>query len=914
MHTHFILFLLNEIHLSLCFCCLFFHLLGAEPVDTIKRADRLFSEKLYSDALPLYSHSFSLASDEESLTYLSLRLATCQLEEKKPEFALDLLRSIKHPSGRMQSLFLSGLAYRQMGEASQALDQLLQCSLMQQSTENKYVVALELGHQYATMGDLSNACKNFRLIAWEKNNPLPYYIAQLYLTRIACKNQQFEEALQILDRFADVLPEGHFLTKERLYLLGCVYFGWHKYSKAADCFADLLAKGFTSSGQESRLIQQALVSSYLRLALQTESSSESMEAILSKAEHSLMELLRYSSEEKSFLLLADFYLIKAKCLGDEESYQKAQQLFEKPTVLLSEEARQLILLKKAETAPSYQERKQILEELCTQTGSLYAYQIFCVRKGLNDFEEGIKRQNTAGNEWKADEMFEQAAAAFVKVLHQEESGLPFTALKYYILANALHSQEEKKHLAWDTIVARCKESSPPSMNEDTEEMHCIAAWLALRLGEDHILKQAGDLLQQGKEMQAPSTRWGPLLLKLDGLLSFRLKEWMKAEIALDRLLHDFPQSDLTGETRFWRAQVAEQQKNSDLKQFLLKQIYQQDPTCTYAPIAYFHMYTYREYVQGKKRAMKHLQEMSYLFPSHPLNITAYYLLGLYDKKDLLSPEGNIVRRKDYIAAIEAFQLAEDTFDCLFEKGKIPMGEISYFTTVRQHAQLERGQVNFAIALAANGGKRQIYLEYAESVCKQLMAHFQKIFELENTSRADAGIFLYPRIWAEAEYNLAQIYEEKKNWSSAELVLNRSLEHYRRSQQVNELGIMRVWIEKGNIAQQQKEYSLALQYYQEAETSNPTYLGIHPNEKLDFWIQQSMCYKESKQLEESMKLLSQVINDDVISPRRVKAMFLRAEIYELQGRTELAKKQLKATAFQGGEWAMKAQEQLEQLYE
>ena len=63
----------------------------------------------------------------------------------------------------------------------------------------------------------------------------------------------------------------------------------------------------------------------------------------------------------------------------------------------------------------------------------------------------------------------------------------------------------------------------------------------------------------------------------------------------------------------------------------------------------------------------------------------------------------------------------------------------------------------------------------------------------------------------------------------------------------------------------------------------------------------------------MRLLSRVINDDVISPLRIKAMFLRADVYELQGRPELAIKQLEATSLKGGEWAQKAKEKLEQVY-
>jgi hypothetical protein len=43
------------------------------------------------------------------------------------------------------------------------------------------------------------------------------------------------------------------------------------------------------------------------------------------------------------------------------------------------------------------------------------------------------------------------------------------------------------------------------------------------------------------------------------------------------------------------------------------------------------------------------------------------------------------------------------------------------------------------------------------------------------------------------------------------------------------------------------------------------------------------------------------------------MFLRSEIYVLQGRHELARKQLEATSKKGGEWAIKAKEKLDKDY-
>ncbi len=58
----------------------------------------------------------------------------------------------------------------------------------------------------------------------------------------------------------------------------------------------------------------------------------------------------------------------------------------------------------------------------------------------------------------------------------------------------------------------------------------------------------------------------------------------------------------------------------------------------------------------------------------------------------------------------------------------------------------------------------------------------------------------------------------------------------------------------------------------------------------------------------MLLLSKAINRNVVSSQRLRAMYLRAELYEIQGREELAKKQLEAVALKGGEWALHAKKE------
>ncbi|NDC39466.1 MAG: hypothetical protein EBZ48_15745 [Proteobacteria bacterium] len=57
----------------------------------------------------------------------------------------------------------------------------------------------------------------------------------------------------------------------------------------------------------------------------------------------------------------------------------------------------------------------------------------------------------------------------------------------------------------------------------------------------------------------------------------------------------------------------------------------------------------------------------------------------------------------------------------------------------------------------------------------------------------------------------------------------------------------------------------------------------------------------------------VINADVASPLRLRAMFERAELYELQERPELAVRQLESIAKMGGEWALAAEKKLKERY-
>ena len=891
-------------------------MLRADPnlLKAAKQAEKLFSDKLFSDALPLYSQLLNYPTEEELRTQLALRLATCYLEVGQPQLALALLSPFKIRLGNNQCLYLMSLACRQLGESSRALELLQECSLIHNSQHTQNLIALEKGYHFIHMGDFSNARLIFEQIPWQKGESLPYYLAQLQITKIDLATHQLDAALHTLLLLSHHLPLQHPLNIERVYLKGWLLLAKHLDSQAVDCFEELLPKALASNTDWSIQVLNGLIMSYLRQALVLEPSSGQLQILLSKADATLQQLLKRAPAETSYLLLSDFYLIKAKRLSDLESYDQARKLLAKDDLFSSAESRKQALLKCAEAAPSYQERKKLYEQLLFDPHHTRA---FCAKvwflKGLNDFEEGLRCQRQNLN--VATLHLEQAAQDFAQAFeigNDTDSEQNALALKYRALAYVLQPEQKKARQAWQAITQLIDEPSLLSSFEYPQEIYCVAAWTALHLPDIEILQEAKNILNRDIATAKSSTIWEERCLKLEGLICLQLKEWQQADILFARLLHDFPHSSSYGEAWFWRAHGADQQLNTSLKKEYLQQVYTQDPQSAYAPLAYFHLYSYRDYMRGQRKAIKHLQAMPLLFPTHPLLISAYYLMGLNHKKDHLSEEGQVLRHKDWTAAIEAFQLAESTFENLFEKNLILPSHLTYFIQVCYRSKLERAQANLAIAQSSIGGKRQIYLEYAEGVFKQLIQDFTTPSSLA-MERLVHPLSPYPKIWAEAEFKLAQTYKEKKCWNEAEAILDESLKHYRQAQITQGYGLMHVWYEKGKLAQERIDESGALQCYIEAEKATRECSGLSPNEKLDLWIQQSLCYKGLHQLESAMLLLSRVINDDVISPLRIKAMFLRAEIYELQGRPELAVKQLEATARKGGEWAQKAQEKLEEVY-
>ena len=480
------------------------------------------------------------------------------------------------------------------------------------------------------------------------------------------------------------------------------------------------------------------------------------------------------------------------------------------------------------------------------------------------------------------------------------------ARKYLALAYFNQNTLQSKQHALEIMEAII--SQPNYINEESYYLYGSMAWDIYKKNPDKYYATLAETAWKKETTLFPTSPYTLKALLGLGALYFHKGDYPSSKKIFLLLLEQFPESPQKGDIFYYIALNKEKLNESpDQIQTLRRKVYQQYPSSTHAAEAYLTTYPYGQYFIGNVTALKHLQEMSSLFPDSPFLVQAYYFLGLDLKKDRRNTEGQIIRPRDLHAAIDAFQNAETTFETIQHKG---LDNPHYFTSVYYRCTLERALCNLLIAQGSMGSKKQIYHEYGVEVLNQIINDFsqpqhllaQHIFKEEP----------YPSLYADAQFALALALTKNQQEKDAENVFDQMLENYRKHQITRGYLLSRIWFEKGAIKQHHDNFDLALNDYQKAEECAKGNV-LSDDQKLDLWIQQSLCQSALNKLDDAMLTLSKVINEDAISGLRLKAMYLRAEIYKKQGRDELAQKQLEALSTKNGEWAQKAKQKLEEEY-
>lgn len=870
----------------------------------VQRADRLMQEGLSLDAIPLYQEAMNRSKEDKTI---ALKLAKALYKEGRYKEVVAVLPS--QPK-EFEHLFLLGSAYNHLNQPQEAISLLTSCLTSTSSAAPE--VCFEIGRAYFNDDQFDPAKANFEKIQAEQG-PL-YLISQLYLVRIYLLNKEDVAAEKILNDLSERVktenplkttrsPMGEVATSphstfgslsgidyEIAFFKGLVRFRSEDFAKAATNFEKAIPLRNAEKAPWYAETLYYLGWSYLKMGDDSLLPFIVQKEYLDKSEGAFLKLAQIQNDERIQLSLGQYYLIRAARLDDKGAYQQAEALLSRPQ---TESSSQTLLIK-AQGASTYTERAQLYKQLTTESpNTLSGWYL----RALNDFEEA-RIQSADGHAEEANKRFESAGNSFREAYDRLKFVDPSKAgLTLIYQAKSLDQQQKTK------AALKILNDIPAyiyNQMDEPDEVDFLKGYFASKLHETTLAEDHLNHLLANY----PSGRFREEALNLLGILNYKQERFVEALAYLTQLANEHPDSSLTGNALALAANVCDILKQPDKARQFRQKCYEKYPQCSLASEAYFNYYSYRDYLQGDRQALKHLASFPGLFPESPFLLNACYLMGLDQTRDRKTPEGKWIRKKNLTAAIDAFQEVENLYETLKKQTKIPSDRVEYYTALRFRSTLERAQNNLAIADDSLGAKKAIYLEYAEEVLSQMLNDLGQ----EQQFRSEP----YPPLLEECHYWLAQTYLKQENDLAAKKVLEDMLEKYRLAKTTRGYFLSRVWSDLASIHMRENEYGLALKALVQAEDASKGKV-LSTDQRLDLWIQQSRSYEGLNQLDQAILILSKVVNDDAVSSLRLKAMYIRAELYEKQERPELARKQLEAIAKKGGEWAQKAKDKLDKDY-
>lgn len=445
------------------------------------------------------------------------------------------------------------------------------------------------------------------------------------------------------------------------------------------------------------------------------------------------------------------------------------------------------------------------------------------------------------------------------LLYPKEKRLAALCLKYKAEAYASLSTKEGSLKALSDLNLIIQQSSGELLSslDDPGEIYYLRGLIAARLFMENAGTPFGEIAEKSLNegiSNYPKGEYVPETMKTLGVLYSRQNRMQEANDIFEKLVKTYSTSPEAEEALLWLSTKPH-----------LKKLYTDYPQSKYADEAYFRYYSFEDYLKGNEEAMEHLGLLEEKFPESRYLTLSYHVLGQYYKK-----------KNDLETAADYFEKSEKT---LYSRQSEP-----YFEEIANQSAFERALLLLELER----------MDESEIILKRLVT--------DGTSP----------LLQKAAYHLISIYIKQQQDDAAEKLISMMLKKYEKSKIEGSYYISRLWYERGMIAMRENSPKQALEYFMQSESAAKGDI-LDQGQLLDLWIQQSLCHLELGEMDKSMLILSRVTNYNATSSLRVKAMYLRAEIYEKQGRYELAKKQLQATSTKGGEWALKAKQKLEKEY-
>lgn len=897
------------------------------------QAERYLEGGLYAEATPLYREiltaieegCYTLGDEHGEIQERArLRLAECLFQRGLESEVIALLRPVaegeapKSDAGR-RALYLLGLAEMREEQYATAVHRFTSYIALAPRESGYWEDAeWERALCFYHLGHLPAAESCLQTLVREGKRPKLVQLAQVYRARIQLETGQFAALDSTLELLSASTPADDLLVYEIAYLKGESAFRRGDYLVAAHRFEEALPK---RNQEKANWYAGALYNlgwSYLKLGDDPKRETPSQAALLYKAEQAFKRLISLNRDERAYLGLARVYLAQVHRLRDRDARKRIEALLSKPELFSTLDGRAEALLVRTEALRDFSVREALYQEL---TDPIYqetpSYPEGWYARGLNHFEQG-EQLRRHGESVAAVVHYQSAAQELLRafeLLRSKEASKAGAALKFAAQAYYNQNTPEGHRLAFgvlETLLTDYRNLFERMEGRD-EILYLrglMASVLLSETGEEHYIEAAEWSLSQ-VVAEYPSSRFAPSALHVLGTMHFHQGHHAVAEQIFVQLGRDYPDSRYAGDAWFWAAESADwQQKEGEVVRDYRRRVYEQYGESYFAAEAYFNSYSFSEYLQGDREAIDHLRQMADKYPRSPYLIVAHYLTGLEMKQDRRSPQETWVHAKDLSAAADLFARAEEMFTECYANGRITTANLEYFTTIYYRARLEGAMTTLTLASDLPSPERDELFKEAEVRLKGVVAEFSDPNHplASLLSRGQA----YPRVLEEAHFGLARLNLAVKDDVAAEATLHRMVDRYREGQVGRGYYLSRVWYELGRIAMRRGEYPNALNCLNRAEDSAKQ--GVLSREQqLDLWVQMSLCYRAQGMLDEAMLTLSRVINDDSTSGLRIQAMYLRAEIYELQGRHELAVKQLEATSRKGGAWAAKATEKMRRDY-
>lgn len=887
-------------------------LFGSQSIqEVIFKGQQAMEVLSYQEAIAAYEKALELLEDlpDESELHTNLseelcfRIADAQYAYGLYAEVVNIL--IAHHATSERCLSLLALAYKQLSRYDKSLNIFEQLTLKNDVNSE---LQWQLAHVYYLKDDRDTAKKLFE--KFTNDQPRLYLLSQLYLARIDLIENQHQNALDKLDQLTLSVDDP--LTFEKHHLMGDAYTQRGDFVKAVISYESSLPPRNKEKTAWYIDTLQKLAGCCLQIADKVELARDERVIYLSKAYEAINNLKTIAATDELLLLRGRYHIIRGRRMADVDALNEAEALLSQAQAFKTTEGSVQALLLRAEAASSYQERDTLyrrLTDMSRMNNDHYAYSWYL--RGLNDLEEASQTPANSA-------LYDSSAYALTQAFELAVPVDPLLAAR--ALSKAIHAYanaDSDRSIGAALLLLQTLPQKYPqviSSADHPDEFFYLTGWLGSqkpgyfqRTGKPDTTEA---VLQRQLEAY-PNGHFAPAAHYLLATRYYHKGDYNNAARYYSQVHINFPESQIAGDACYWHARCLEQSKAEAVEyRPLLAKAFITYPQASRAAEAYYSYYTASDYLTGDYAALQHLEKMAERYPNSPYSVNALLLIGLDHKRSRYSEEGKLIRKRNWNKAIDAFQAAETRFDLLYEQGLLPTKNLEVFVASRYRAILERSLTNLAIATESEGPKKHIYLEYAIDMFQRL------VNDLQNPTHALATLVArgesYAPLLEEASYGLAVTQVHSGNDGDASATLNQMLTRYDAAKITRGYYRSRAQFQKGMIAIRSNNPKEALDFFAASEESSKGKV-LSTDEKLDLWIQRSQCYRLLGQYDNAMLELSRVINEDAISTQRIKAMLLRAEVYELQERPELAVKQLEATAKKGGKWALEAREKLDRDY-